>query len=72
MKKTISYALSAKNIFGNWAYSGKANYYLSKIIGVFDNETGEEVSRYYEPLNAKFAYRSEKIDQFRGLKVEEI
>ncbi len=72
MKKIIGYALSTKNIFGNWAYSGYANYYLAKIVGVFDKDTGEEVGSYFEPLASKFAYRSEKVDQFRGLKVEEI
>lgn len=69
MKRTLKYAISEQNKFGNWAYSGKSVYYLASVVGVYCNTSGELLYTYYKPLHSRFAYKNKKIESFRGLEV---
>lgn len=69
MKHIIGYKIQENNRFGNWSYKGVSPYYLAKEIEEYDNNTGEVIARYYEPLSDKFAYRDKILTFFRGKEV---
>lgn len=71
-ERVVGYVISEDNKFGNWMYQGFSVYYMAKKVEIYDNNGGETIAMEYRPLSDKYAYRSEKVEEFRGLEVKDI